>query len=632
MLHLKNALLSSTVLFLTACGGGGSGGGSVAPTPPSPPPPPQSTNTSFPASLSATIVENSGAPFLTETFLYNAPTDAEPSNFQISGPDADFFEVLIEATVPNASGDRTITLSVQRDSVSGLFFENNFENPQDGDGNNVYEFGVSATYEGRNIATDFTITVADDPTDAAEAIGSGIFVPNGLSSYGSNFASVPDLSGDGLPEIAIASSFDTTGPAGHIVFSELTTQSGVTTIDSANASVATFSASGSEFEQSNFISAAENADGSVSIAVSLQSTNTVTVFNVPNGSRMGTFNGTQDATVLGADRYIVDFAPLGSLFRGRMIDDVDGDGNADLFVFNGNTAGQTIQSGIISGDPSLADTRVDAAFDKEFTQTATDGSASTFEPYTFKTVNDLDGDGLDDVFLLRNERLIFLTGSLLRDATVSSIDLETLSATQGANIAKSAIDVVLVDDFDNDGAPTLVFSAQVPAGSTGFGLDVIDADDFLALRGAPQAEFTGARSVSASGFDFSGPILPPRDMDGDGLLDIASYTRSFGDQMGVLLGTGFRDAAEFVAEPNVTFEPAAEQLLGISVRGVTADSSPGSGDALFLDASDQLVLRQGCSSFGVTNPCSGVGIWPLSEIESAVSGPARSLVLRGVSE
>ena len=79
----------------------------------------------------------------------------------LTGPDAELFEVFIEASAADSNGDRNVRVIVQNSSTASVPFMRNFEFPQDANKDNVYEFSFSGTYQSRNIRSDVSITITD---------------------------------------------------------------------------------------------------------------------------------------------------------------------------------------------------------------------------------------------------------------------------------------------------------------------------------------------------------------------------------------------------------------------------------------------------------------------------------------
>lgn len=272
-------------MLLTSCGGGGGGGSTVSPPPP--PPPPQ--NTSFPNALSSSVDENGGNEYLRQSFKYNAPTDLLPSNLTLSGPDADFFEILIEASVPDANGDRSVTVIVERSVVPTIPLLNNFDNPQDSDKDNVYEFSFSATYQNRTVRSDVTVTILN-LLDGAESGARAFLGPVNDFGFGAAFASISDITGDGLAEIAMASTFETDLAASYIIASEtLAGPAGVESFTDTATHLVRFLGNGPADERNNKITSLENSDGSVDILLSVEADNQAVVYHVPSNDRANSF-------------------------------------------------------------------------------------------------------------------------------------------------------------------------------------------------------------------------------------------------------------------------------------------------------------------------------------------------------
>ena len=605
-------------LCLAACGGGG-GGGSASPTPSNPPP---SSNTTFPSSFSSSVPENGPSEMLRESFTFNAPSDTPPSGLALTGPDAALFQVLFEVTPAASNGDRTVTIIVTRLSSD----VGNFENPADDDLNNVYEFTVSGTYQGQNISADITITVTD-VLDMAEAVGKPFLASMNQRRFGETFVAIPDITGDGRAEIGVsnASQDPISLDAAYIIPSErFTADSTPADLSSAAVFLARFLQATGTTIQVTFISAEENADGSVDIAISIEGSNKTTVYNVAAGNRTGGFSGDLDPNTFDANSYILDFAAIGTS-KATLIPDVNGDGKADLFVQSA-----TLQSGLIFGDDSRLNSETTAAFDIEFLQTISPVSGPTFPPYVAKLIDDIDGDTISDLLLLRQNRTVFISGSVLREPARTDLDIEAMTAAQGFYSEDNTIDVTLYEDFDGDTAPSLVFASFADTGSVGVGLNIIDADDFLALASqtSPVDLFGAARNfqpfTGQPGSNFV-RVLP--DIDGDTFDELITFSSSFGQSADVYLGGAMGAVIGSSSAPNVIETLADEDVFAIDIGERNTSSTTNAATPLFLDDSDRLVLGLSCQGV-VTADCSGFRLFDSTSIDTAITSDADGLLLR----
>lgn len=138
--------------MVAGCGGGGDGGGTT-------PPPPSNAAPDFTSEPAVSIEENTTGTIY--TFTTSDPDGDAVTLSVVSGGDEAAFDI------DTASGDVSLP--------AGL----DFEDPADGDGDNVYEITVRAT-DPAGASTDFTLSVT--VTDVAEAgslrqIGSGFSQP-----------------------------------------------------------------------------------------------------------------------------------------------------------------------------------------------------------------------------------------------------------------------------------------------------------------------------------------------------------------------------------------------------------------------------------------------------------------------
>lgn len=314
-----------------------------------------------------------------------------------------------------------------------------------------------------------------------------------------------------------------------------------------------------------------------------------------------------------------------------MIDDINGDGKADIFVREGNSSGEIAKSGIIFGDDSRLNTRTNAAYDIEFVQTDEMSRSLIHNPYNAKRAPDLDGDNIDDLLLLRQFRIVFISGAVMRETGRTMLNIETMTADQGFAVDANGIDVIQFNDFDGDNAPTLVFSPVISRGSTSLGLEVIDADDFLALASSNYADkfYQAARTVTpdfgAGGLNGRLKILP--DTNNDGIDDIFVLADSFGNSAKVISGHVIKDTLDFTEPPNVTYRFPFGDSFQIRVLSITDGSTVIATPPVFLDDQALIVLGVTCSGpFGFQ--CSGIAAWDSNSIGAAIDIGEPELILR----
>jgi hypothetical protein len=561
---------------------------------------------------------------LRESFVFNAPSDTPPSNLSLTGPDASLFQVVFEVTNANGNGDRTVTIIVTRtDSRVG-----NFENPADADDDNVYAFTVSGTYQNRNITSDISITVTD-VLDQAEIVAKPFLAPLNESGFGSHFVEIPDITGDGVSEIALVNggSDTTTLDAAYIIPSEALSGT-VTQEDFSDSTVylTRILAPAGAANDAAFVSARENSDNSVDILASFEGTNKAIVYHIPSGQRDGSFAGDQSPDAFDVQSYILDLQGINGTSKATLIDDINGDGKSDIFV-------RAIfePSGLIFGDDSRLNSESVAAFDIAFIQTVNAVSGPTFPPYVAKPIEDIDGDMIEDLFLLRENRIVFISGAVLRESGRTQLDFDTMTPSQGFYIDGNAIDITLFEDFDQDGLPSLIFAPYESAGSSSFGLSVVDADDFLAFasQSGNTDLFEIARFFAADnggeGLNF---VRRLPDIDGDGLDEVMSFTRSFGDFAQIYFGSGIQTAIELSAPINQIADIDESHIFRIDIAQQNSSSRYSNSSAAFLDGSSLTALGLTCSG-PITQPCSGVRVLDQSEVNAAITSNAPSLLIRG---
>jgi len=633
----KLAMTVAVFPLLMACGGGGGGGSSPAGTTGGSTGGGTSSNTVFPTSFSSSFEENSGPQnFLSETFKFNAPSDAAPTNIVVAGADASFFEILIEAGVADSIGDRDITVTVLPSASAPVQFQQNFEFPQDEDRNNVYEFSFSATYNGRNISSDISISVTD-VLDQAEVAGRFLVGEVGESGFGTTFTSIPDITGDGRPEIgALASGFSINATKRGFIFGSETLEGSADVIamnDPANHLIRFLDQVPQSESVDNLLSAQENADGSVDIMVSQGALNEATVYHLEPSQRDGSFTGDLTLGVPTSSSYVIDFDAFGTTEnQARLVDDLNGDGVADIFI---QPRSGTLQ-GIMFGHTSNLGTTVARGPDIGFQQPS-DFGTNDLPQLNFRNISDVNADGIDDFIIVRTSRVTFISGTTFNQG-ISNLDLDNLTPQQGFSISgiggfRPLGDVVTTTDFDGDGFLTLAFVTD-EAGGGGISMPVIDTDDFLALASNPTADaFADAlRSVSPGSGTYQEGLLVIGDRTGDGIEDLLVFRGPLGDSVDLISGTAIENALNSTAANNVVFQVPAEDIFEIELDRFNENASVTATTPVFLPEADLLVFGSVCDNAGSgTTPCSGIGVFPAGEIDAAIAATATGLLFRSAA-
>jgi len=619
---LKTIFFGAAAGLLISCGGGSNSsagssnsGGSTG----------SLSNTSFPSSFSGSVQENEGGPFIQESFLFNAPSDELPTNVSITGPDADLFIVFIEASPTTAAnGDRTIFVTVEQNPDTTVFSGFNFERPQDADLNNFYEFTVSATYQGGTISSDYNLTITDDPTDPAELTGGGFFT----SLTGQvRQASIPDITGDGLEELVVTFAGDTA----YVVGSEgLSTTSNVTDITQDGNHILRFDLGVDSPNRAPRVSAIENAAGDVEVLISSAEARQAVLYRIPQSQRDGSFiEGTIDISSANANVGIIDMPDAFHSSLGEWVDDINGDGRPDIF-FGGDGSNGTRSAGLLFDTASLFNTDSLAQFDVLVSH---DVSTTLREILGITVVEDLDGDGVSDVFFYGPALTSFVSGSHLLAPGTTNVQLSSLSSDEGLTYEDGVGDVALYPDHNNDGFPTLILP---PRQGSSFSARIVDASTFLqgsvnGLTSIPAQTIsatillgTNADGDPVFGTDtLRGPVTILNDMNGDGAPEVHFITFPTDGVIisGAVIGTALDEFS------NGQFSvPPTEGLL-LRQLGVLEQGDVFGGDGGLIIGDIFLLNEAGCS-FGATGPCSGSSAWSLTDISDNFANGASEIILR----
>lgn len=508
----------------------------------------------FPDTFAVSFEENNGFVFADAgTFSFTAPSSTLPSAATLTGADAQFFTVTFDISAPDGSGVRQVAASI---NTSTAF---NFEAPLDEDGDNVYMFQISVVFEGETLTADVTVTILD-VADEAETDGASLTGSVPGQGFGAVLTTVPDFDGDGVEDILVSIQTDIGDQDGFAMSTAFLEGLAAGT----QSSVADFPISdfGAElapvpFEDSSpftLVTGGETSTGS-QILIAQPQVSAMTQFFYEDAAGFDAFGDVLDASTMPPDAATSTLGVDGQ--QGQLIGDVNGDGIDDIFV---RTTGDVQPFGIIFGDPaSPGFTMQGLAFDMElqFDSFIVEDAVSLFHVGRFP---DLDGDGIEEVFIIRNafsdERFYVVTSTALNSGA-AAIDLDDLSATEGFEILSEFADVTITDDFDGDGAPTVLLTNVTND------LFVVDADDFAAMLGTnDQIGFSSpASSLTRAGGQFVSQIRHAGDLDGDGLSEIIGSS-PFRSSLMVIDGADIQAAAQ---TPGTQTVLPAEDVLEITV-------------------------------------------------------------------
>ena len=140
--HKQKLTLLGTI-FLAACGGGGGGGGG---------------GTSNGGGYGTT--PSNTAPTIDNSTNDYSTIEGTTNGFMVNASDADGNSLTY-----SISGNDGSKMSVSSSGVVSFINAPDYENPEDGNGDNVYSFNVSVSDGNLSIAEGFTITVTNDTSD-----------------------------------------------------------------------------------------------------------------------------------------------------------------------------------------------------------------------------------------------------------------------------------------------------------------------------------------------------------------------------------------------------------------------------------------------------------------------------------
>lgn len=532
---LKALLLSAALgVTLTACGGGG-GGSSTPPVVVTPPTPPSSNVADeFPDNFSVELEEGDAFRSVrSPVFQITAPSTTDDVTASVTQTgDGRFFAVAVIASDPNSAGIRDIQLEFT--STADL----DFEMPADANADNVYDFVISGAYQSESLSANVSLTI----TDKAEPVSLTPRIIEGFSpgqQLGSQIVTL-DLGGDPTPEIALPFGNDNAAGSGVILDDVFLTNgnTGLETLGNSTEYGTLFlNDTDTRVGQSNRIT-----EQGRKLLISEEIKNRLTLFDISNDADRAALRGDLDLTTAQSNRAVYNFDE-GDNPIGRIIRDVNGDGQEDIFVLkNTDAAFSDRELGIIYGSDVITPENSDRTGDFDLTLTyssSLDGFIIDVIPY----VVDLDGDNLEELVIVSPGytngdgravgRIWVLNSAVLRDGTTTSIDLDALSSAQGASLSGSGNpqydtvgqedlgignSFVIIQDLDGDGSPRILFTDRNRA------LYSIDGDELLSFESASMDDFFtagGYRLSSFLGFNFfAGTVSSGFDLNGDFTTDI----------------------------------------------------------------------------------------------------------------
>lgn len=532
----KTLLLSAALgACLSACGGGG--GGSATPTPPPvvpPPTPPTSTVADeFPDSFSVELEEGDAFKSVrSNVFQITAPSTTDDVTASVNQVgDGQFFAVGVIASEPNSSGVRDVQLEFSTTA------ELDFEMPADANGDNIYEFTVSGTYQQESLSATVMLAV----TDVSEPVSLSPRIIEGNSpgqQLGIQITAL-DLGGDPFLEVALPFGNDNESGSGLILDDSFLTNgnTGLERLgDSTEYGALFLNESATQFGQINQIT-----EQGRKVLISEELKNRLTLFDISNDAGRAVLRGDVDLATDQTNRAVYSFDE-GNNPVGRLIRDVNGDGREDIFVFkNSDAAFADRELGIIYGVDSITPENKDRIGDFDLTLTYTsslDGFIVDIIPY----VVDLDGDNVEELIIASPGytnsdgrgvgRIWVLSSDVLRDGT-TTLDLDALTPAQGASLSGSGNPrydtngqedlgigntFIIEADFDGDRSPRILFTDRNQA------LYSIDGDELLSFESATMDDFFTAGGYRISSFlgvsFFADTVSSGFDLDGDFTSDI----------------------------------------------------------------------------------------------------------------
>jgi len=522
---ILNTLLACTILSsgLVACGGGsgsgGSSGGSTAVTPPPPPPPPSSSVADeFPDNFEVSLQEGDAfQSVITDIFTITAPSTTEEVTASVDQTgDGQFFALRVISSDPNAQGIRDVQLEFT--STADL----DFETPQDSNGDNIYEFAITGQYINETLTANVALTVTDDTSEPVSITPRVIEGSLPGQRLGDRLTTIllPGLAperalgvvtggGQGVASILREEFIEREAVSGSYL-------TGLETLpDSQDYGTQFLSTFNTNDHQ---ISGLDTGTGITSLLLSVANSQDLFLYDIAFPDGADDIKGDIDPLTTRENRAVYSF-PSDILPVGKLIPDVNNDGNIDIFVYDVEPSFPDRRMGIIFGEGPIDSTNQDRSTDFDITFTFF-GTPMGLTNDIIPVFADLDGDTLEDLIIispgasgpagLGAGRIWAINGSVLRDPATTTIDLDSLTSQQGASLSgegdlgfsgaftnDSSIGMSFVTGFDadGDGIPQLLFTDRNSA------LYAIDGDDFLNLGNTDMQGFYAGGGYRITSFD-----------------------------------------------------------------------------------------------------------------------------------
>tara|TARA_B100000678_G_scaffold75577_1_gene62188 strand:- start:26207 stop:28042 length:1836 start_codon:yes stop_codon:yes gene_type:complete len=555
------ASLVCASIALASCSGGGSGSGST----------PSSGGESqasreFPDNFTATIEENVSLSNLSlGSFEFTAPDNELPSNLNLTGPDAGLFRINFDISAPNGNGVRTILVTLDPSPNGEFPLVFNFENPEDENKDNIYEFQVTGTYKGETLRANVRLTV-EDVIDAAETTAGQMYTSKKLFYTMASSISLPDITGDGLPEISVPLNSWSSDDDALLITSEAYSRarSGNLDLDTASTGVIRlFKKPGSAAVGAGYITAAEN-DSGFDILFTQPSDQRLILVQTGNGVDIEDLYGDFDPDLL-SDKIVYTLA--GKEISGRIVGDLNDDGVNDLVILEDDNRMGIMFGESLSQNPSRNRT---VSLDIVLRDYNVFGSGlPQYPPETLRvqTLPDLDGDAVADILVFGPDRVTFYSGKNLKTpgSLVQSGIYYVASHSQPMN-------AVVLDDYNNDGTPTIALGSYF-----------INDVNLAAARLGP----TDARNRYFTKIG---------DVDGDGLQDLLVTEETYGTAQ-LLLGKLIAKVVKYRVNPSRSAsgdsylpDPGDIPEFAIDLRGPDRYGSFADSNPYYIESEGMLIL------------------------------------------
>ena len=536
------------------------------------------------------------------------------------GADGYYFQVNLDVAVPDANGVRQITFYVVTIATY------NFEDPIDENKDNVFEFEIQGNYKGEVLSAEITVNLTD-VLDSAETDGKALVSDTLFQKLGAHLEALPDLTGDGLPELGVPLWGEQNGDTQSFLFTGDFLQG----LDSGSVEANAVSNFGTRFLQNstdgakeyNYLSALPAPAGtSVDLLISEAARDRLLLLNLESASDYNALRGHLDPNLItGAITYTFDDGQ----HEGRLIGDVNGDGVNDILVRPMEGTNAPLTFGIIFGETLAMNpaTVRDGTLDVTFTtsrigQFWVDQFIDLVD-YTARLLPDADGDRFGELVIAtrgynKQDSFWYLrAGALTQDAV---INLDALTSDQGyLNEFLEVISVTVTSDYDQDGIGSIILG-------NGRELCVIDGDD-LSVGLNPQTGGPvcgpGSYRITRSSVLIGDKATDIGDLDGDGLNEIVTVSY---DDATVISG-------KVLAAGQTVNVSGREDIVTIDLRSFTP-SQPRQAVPVYLEGANLIVfgIWNGNLNPIIPNEAGRVVIVDRDAVASAFNGLETELLVR----